>query len=563
MRWSSTFIPTLRDDPADAESVSHKLLVRAAFIRPLAAGLYSYLPLGRRTLSKIEGIIREELNAGGAQEFLLPVLHPADSARESGRSNEEARDIFRLRDRSGRDLCLGMSNRDIFVEIARKEIRSYKDLPQSWYQIQSGFCDEVKRKSGLLKYREFTTCESFSIDADPEGLDRSYKSLRDACCRIFDCCGLKVIIVTAGSTLSGSLSEAFFVQVDAGEDMVVSCACGYAASIEHATSGISRIDDTPACGQPRPVHTPGQKTIADIAEFLGVPPTHQIKSLVHVSEGKPVMFLVRGDHQLNESKATAASAAAQSLPATPDDIRRALGADAGSLGPVGAADIPIFADLALKGRQNLTCGANKDDYHLQGVTPDVHFRPAWVDLRTVEKGDACARCGNPLDFFMAAEVGTISKLGSQYSESMGAVILAADGRQNPVAMGSCKISVDRILSLAVELCHDANGIVWPPAIAPFVAVVTPISYQGEMKAAADRIYDELGKAGLDVLLDDRAERPGVKFKDADLIGVPYRIVIGAENLKQGKMELFTRAGSTKELLDPEQILPELRARLRR
>ena len=561
MRWSRTFIPTLRDDPADAESRSQKLLIRAGFLRPLAAGVFSCLPLGRRTLSKIARIIREEMNAAGAQEFLLPMIHPADLYPEPARRSESEEDMFRLRDRAGRDLCLSMTGQNVFMEIARKEIRSYKDLPQIWYQIQSGFRDQFMRKSGLLTLREFAMCESCSFDVDQEGLDRSYRTHHSIYCRILERCGLNATVVTAESDARGIRSEMFAVRAEAGKDLVVSCTCGYAASLDCATSKIPQIEDTPAPGDPKRVHTPNQKTIAEIAGFLKVPPTHQIKSLVYAADGTPVMFLVRGDHQLNESKTAAATAASQTLPATPDEIRSVFGADAGSLGPVGVEGVQIYADFSLQGRQSMTCGANSNDYHLQGVTPGVHFKPVWVDLRTVEKGDACVKCGGPLDLFTVAEVGKISKLGSRFSDSRDASILAADGRPSPVVRGIYEIGLDRILSLAVELRNDEDGIVWPTSIAPFTTIITPISYQGEVKAAADNVYDELVKAGLDVLLDDRGERPGVKFKDADLIGIPYRIVIGTEKLRLGKIELFERAGRTKELLNQDQIVPVLKARL--
>jgi prolyl-tRNA synthetase len=564
MRWSRTFIPTLRDDPTDAEFPSHKLLIRAAFIRQLAAGIYSYLPLGQRTMLKITNIIREEMNAAGAQEFFLPALHPADLWQETGRWIDMGDNMFRLKDRAGRDLCLGMTHEEVFTEIARKEVRSYKDLPQIWYQIQTKFRDEARPKSGLLRLRQFMMKDSYSFDVDREGLDRSYKIHHDAYCRIYARCGLKFVSVAASSgAMGGSQSEEFMVPMEAGEDFVVSCKCGYAANLERATSRIQQITDMPASGEPRQVHTPNQKTIAEIADFLKVSPTHQIKSLVYMVDEKPCLFLVRGDHQLNESKAMAALKTVHSRPAHPDEIPRIFGADAGSLGPVGLAGIPICADLELRGRQNLTCGANRNDYHLQGVTPDVHFKPTWADLRTVEEGEGCVQCGKPLDLYKAAEVGHIFKLGTRYSESMGAMVLTADGKQTPIIMGSYGIGLERIMSSAVELYHDADGIVWPASIAPFLAIVTPITYKGEMRAAADKLYDDLGKAGLDVLLDDREERPGVKFKDADLIGIPYRVVIGPEKLRQGKAELFERATRSAEVLDLDALIPALKVKLGR
>jgi prolyl-tRNA synthetase len=554
MRWSKTFIPTLRENPSDAEFPSHQLLIRGGFIRQLAAGIYSHLPLAQRTLLKIAKIIREELDAAGAQEFLLPALHPADLWQETGRWNDIGDDMFRLKDRSGRDLCLGMTHEEVFTEIARKEVRSYKDLPQIWYQIQTKFRDEPRPKSGLMRLRQFIMKDSYSFDVDWEGLDRSYQIHHDLYCRIFTRCGLKFVAVEASSgAMGGSQSQEFMVRMEAGEDFVVSCECGYAANLERAVSRLPKISDQPDGGEPREVHTPSQKTIAEIADFLKVPPSHQIKSLVYVVNDQPQLFLVRGDHQLNEAKVMAALKSMQVRPAHPDEIRQVFGAAAGSLGPVGVTQIPIYADFELRGRQNLTCGANKDDYHLQGVTPDVHFKPEWVHLRSVEAGEACVNCGKPLEVFKAVEVGHIFKLGTKYSESMGAMVLTADGKQTPIVMGSYGIGLERIMSSAVELYHDDDGIIWPLSIAPFSVILTPINYKDAVKAAADQLYLSLQEAGIDVLLDDRAERPGVKFKDADLIGIPYRVVMGAEKLKQGKVELFDRATKKTDLVDVSSV----------
>jgi prolyl-tRNA synthetase len=560
MRWSKTFIPTLRDNPADAEHPSHQLLIRGGFIRQLAAGIYSFLPLGQRTMLRIMNIVREEMDAAGAQEFFLPALHPADLWQETGRWTDMGENMFRLKDRASRDLCLGMTHEEIFTDIARKEIRSYKDLPQIWYQIQTKFRDEARPKSGLLRLREFIMKDSYSFDTDWEGLDRSYSLHHDAYCRIFTRCGLKFVAVEASSgAMGGSQSQEFMVRTDAGEDFVVSCECGYAANLERAASKIEKIADTPAPGAPREVHTPGQKTIAEISDFLRVPPTHQIKSLVYVVNDKPHLFLLRGDHQLNEAKVMAAVGTLKSRPAHPEEISAAFGAEAGSLGPVGVSNMPIYADFELQGRENLTCGANKNDYHLQGVTPGTHFQPIWADLRAIEKGEGCTQCGRPLDVYRAAEVGHIFKLGTKYSQSMGAMVLTADGKQTPVVMGSYGIGVERIMTSAIELFHDADGIIWPMSIAPYKVIITPVNYKDDIKAAADKLYAELNAAGIDTLLDDRAERPGVKFKDADLIGIPFRIVIGLEKLKQGKAELFERATRKTELVDFATLVSRIRS----
>jgi prolyl-tRNA synthetase len=559
MRWSGTFIPTLRDNPADAEFPSHQLLMRGGFIRQLAAGVYSYLPLGQRTMLKITAIVRQEMDATGAQEFLLPALHPADLWQETGRWSEMGDNMFRLRDRAGRDLCLGMTHEEVFTEIARREIRSYKDLPQIWYQIQTKFRDEPRPKSGLLRLRQFTMKDSYSFDLDLDGLERSYQTHHDAYVRILTRCGLEFVVVEASSgAMGGSASQEFMVRMEAGEDSVVGCGCGYSANLERATSRVPPVHDAPWDGAPREVHTPDRKTIAEITDFLHVPPESQIKSLVYVTGATPVLFLVRGDHQLNESKAMSALGTVQARPAYAEEIRSALGAEAGSLGPVGITGMPVYADLALQGRKNLTCGANRNDYHLQGVTPGVHFTPKWRDLRTVGAGEGCVRCGAPLSVYSAVEVGHIFKLGTKYSDLMGAHVLTADGSKSTILMGSYGIGLERIMSSAVELYHDSDGIVWPFSIAPFSVIVTPIAYKGEMREAADRLYAALQQAGWDTLLDDRAERPGVKFKDADLIGIPFRIVIGPENLKQGMVELFERARRSRQIVPIGEVVSKLK-----
>ena len=562
MRWSRTFIPTLRDNPADAESPSHQLLIRGGFIRQLTAGVYSYLPLGQRTMLKIIGIVREEFSKIGAQEFLLPVLHPADLLQETGRWDEMGQNVFRLKDRAGRDLCLGMTHEEMFTEIARREIRSYKDLPQIWYQIQTKLCDEVRLKAGFLRLRQYVMMDSYSLDVDWEGLDKNYQIHHDAYSRIITRCGLEFVAVETGSgAINAGGSHKFTVRTEAGESFVIACECGYAANLEEANSKLPKIDDEPSSGEPREVHTPNQTTIAEIANFLDVPPTHQIKSLVYIINDKPHLFLVRGDHRLNEAKAMAVVKTIQVRPAHPVEIREAFGSEAGSLGPVGVDNMPIYADLELQGRKNLTCGANRNDYHLQGVTPEVHFQPIWADLRTVEQGEACAKCGKPLEVYTAAEVGHILKIGTKYSESMGAMVLTAGGKQTPIVMGSYGIGIERIMCSAVELYHDKDGIIWPLPIAPFSVIVTPINYKNEMRATTDCLYAKLENAGVDVLLDDRAERPGVKFKDADLIGVPYRVVIGSENLKQSKVELFERTTKKTDLLDLDSVVPTISQKL--
>ncbi|MDA2927903.1 proline--tRNA ligase, partial [Acidobacteria bacterium AH-259-G07] len=503
MRWSKLFIPTLREIPAEAEAPSHQLLVRSGFIRQLSAGIYSYLPMARRTLLKIEHIIREEMDRIGAQEFYLPALQPAELWKETGRWTAMGENMFRLKDRTNREMCLGMTHEEVFTAIARHEIRSYRDLPQIWYQIQVKFRDELRPKSGLLRIRQFMMKDSYSFDLNPEGLDISYRLHDQAYRAIFDRCGLRYVVVEAESgAMGGSESQEFMVESEAGEDAVVTCKCGYAANLQRATSPVSEEKDEEGEFSPVEIHTPGQKTIQEVSDFLKIPKSQQMKSLVYIVESKPHLILLRGDHQLNEARLAHALGTDIFRPATAEEIRHVFGADPGSLGPVGLESIPILADMALKGRRNMVCGANKDDYHLKNVTPEKDFNPSYHDLRQVEPGDACARCGNPLRVTKTLEVGHIFKLGYKYSKSMGATVLTQKGKEVPIIMGSYGIGLERIMVAAAELYHDDDGMVWPRSIAPFQVVITllrPDHHQ--QREAAEMYYQELTHQGMDCLLD--------------------------------------------------------------
>ena len=546
MLWSKLFIPTLRETPAEAEVASHQLLLRAGYIRQLSAGIYSYLFLAERSLLKIIAIVRQEMDAIGAQEMLLPALHPAEVWQESGRWDIMGDDMFRLKDRFGRDMCLGMTHEEVMTIIARGELRSYKQLPQIWYQIQTKFRDEPRPKSGLMRVRQFIMKDSYTFDMDAAGLDVAYQKHYAAYCKIFDRCGLTYLPVEAHSgAMGGSQSHEFMVPSDAGEDFVVLCPqCGYKANLEKAGSRAT----TPAAADPagdlspEEFHTPGRKTIAEVSEFTGLPETSQMKSLVMVVDGKPMLALVRGDHQLSETKFSLVSGDPDFRPARPEEIREWFGAEAGSLGPVGVKNMPIVADNALEGRRNMIAGANKDDYHLRHVTPGEDFRAEYKDLRQVAAGDSCLNCAGALELRKAMEVGHIFKLGYRYSDAMGLRVLAADGKEVTPIMGSYGIGIERILTAAIELYHDKDGIVLPPAIAPFHVVVTPVNNADEaQREAAENIYRDCLRQGLDALLDDRDERPGVKFKDADLVGIPFRVVAG-KKLASGMVELVERHG---------------------
>jgi len=542
MLWSKLYIPTLRETPAEAEVASHQLLLRAGYIRQLSAGIYCYLFLAQRSLLKITAIVRQEMDAIGAQEFLLPALNPAEIWQESGRWDVMGDNMFRLKDRFGRDLCLGMTHEEVMSVLAR-ELRSYKQLPQIWYQIQTKFRDEPRPKSGLLRVRQFTMKDSYTFDMDATGLDVAYQKHYHAYCRIFDRCGLEYTVVEAHSgTMGGSQSHEFMVASEAGEDFVAVCrSCGYSANLEKAVSVPKASASDPAGDlTPEEFHTPGRKTIAEVAEFTGLPEASQMKSFVLVADGKPVLALVRGDHQVSETKLGAIVGDPQYRPARPEEIREWFGAEAGSLGPVGVKNIPIVADQALVGRHNMIAGANRDDYHLRNVTLGEDFEAEIHDFRQVAAGDACATCGAPLEIRKTVEIGHIFKLGYKYSESMGVRVQNEKGEDVTPIMGSYGIGIERILSAAVELYHDDDGMALPPSIAPFDVVITPVNVSDPAQSdAARRIYEDCRAAGLDVLFDDRDERPGVKFKDADLIGIPYRVTVG-KKLAGGKVELVPR-----------------------
>lgn len=573
-RWSQLFIPTLREAPADAEVASHKFLVRSGYIRQLGAGIYSYLFLGQRSILKIIDVIREEMNRIG-QEFLLPAIHPRELWEQSGRWQGMGDNMFRLKDRKGADLCLGMTHEEIMTDIARKELRSYKQLPQIWYQIQNKFRDEPRPKSGLIRVRQFTMKDSYSFDIDQAGLDASYQKHYDVYRKIFDRCGLKYAVVEAHSgAMGGSQSHEFMSMTDSGEDMVASCEkCGYAANLEKATSQLAPAEDLPGEGKPEEVHTPGMKTIEEVAKFLGVSPTQKIKTLALMQvepdkrhpgqqRTRPVIVLLRGDHSLNEAKLVTALDGKEFRPMHDEEIQRAFMSPAGYLGPVnvpalaaGAQQLGsvtqaiilealplMYADNALRGRKNLVSGANKENYHLKNVTPLRDFHPTeWVDLRNVSAGEGCPNCGEPLVVGRAMEIGHIFKLGTKYSKSMGASVLDKDGKEVMPIMGCYGIGVERILTAAIEQNNDADGFWLPPQIAPFDVVVVPTNVKDEpIMGAAEEIAQKLESAGFSVLLDDRDERAGVKFKDADLVGIPYRINVG-KKVTEGKVELVSRS----------------------
>jgi prolyl-tRNA synthetase len=560
MRWSKMHIPTLRDDPADAGAPSHRLLLRAGYIRQLMAGHYSLLPLGQRVRLKVIGIIREEMNAIGAQEILMPVMHPAELWIKSGRWELMGEEMFRLKDRRGADLALGMTHEEIVATLAT-ELESYRQLPQMWYQFQTKLRDEPRPKAGLMRTREFTMKDSYSFDLGPAELDVSFAAHRDAYARMFERLGIPAIPAEASNgTMGGSDSIEFVCPSPTGEDLIVRCPeCGYAANIERATSRPAEIEDsaerTVLRATPEPFATPGVRTIEDLAEQYQAPADRQIKTLVYFLDGVLTLVLMRGDHALHEQKLIDATGAVAIRPAQPEEIRDALGALPGSLGavgtvPPGPGDHPIIADEALRGRRGMYTGANVDDTHLRGVDVERDIAVGrWADLREVAAGDACVNCGHGLEVERGIEVGHIFKLGYKFSDTIGISVSGPDGKPVRPIMGSYGIGVERAMAAAVEVHHDAKGIVWPAAIAPFEVVVV-IAQQDDtaVAAAGEQVYQGLLAAGVDVIVDDRQVRAGVKFSDAELVGIPFRVTIGKRGLAAGTAELTDRAtGSTVQI----------------
>ncbi|MEM7092984.1 MAG: proline--tRNA ligase [Actinomycetota bacterium] len=552
MRWSQLFAPTLRDAPSDAEAVSHQLLLRAGFARQLHSGHYSMLPLGWKVHEKVADIIRLHMNAMGAQEFHLPAMHPARIWQQSGRWEVMGDEMFRLQDRKGADLAMGMTHEEIFAGLAA-EISSYKDLPQQWYQIQNKFRDEPRPKSGLLRVREFYMKDAYSFDLDESGLDASFDAYRDAYIQIFKHLSLPAVPVEASSgAMGGSGSNEFMVPSDAGEDDVVMCdECGYAANVERATSALPAIDDDAGPDAPEMFDTPGVRTIAALESFEGgAAADRQIKTMVMVADGEIVLALVRGDHNLNEQKFIDGLGAVNIRPASPDEAKKTLGAMPGSLGAVGIEGVRIVADHALVGRTNMTTGANVDDKHYRGVSVERDIAvDEWLDLRTVVVGEACPLCGSELKVIRCIEAGHIFKLGRQYAEVMGLFVLDGDGQKQVPIMGSYGIGVGRAMAAIIETHHDDNGVVWPVAVAPFEVAIVVVSLRDDASVeAAEAMYRELRQRGIDAVIDDRDARAGVKFSDVELIGIPYRITVGPKGVEAGVAELTTRIdGETTEV----------------
>ncbi|MBI2540768.1 MAG: proline--tRNA ligase [Deltaproteobacteria bacterium] len=556
MRWSNSFIPTLKENPADAEVVSHKLLVRAGMIRQVSRGIYDYLPLALRVIRRIEAIVREEMNRAGAQELLLPIASPAELWQESGRWEVYGKELVRFKDRHERDFCLGPTHEEVVTDLVRRVVRSYREIPVNLYQIQTKFRDEVRPRFGLMRGREFIMKDAYSFHADIEDCRREYDNMFQTYKRIFTRCGLKFRPVEADTgAIGGTLSHEFQVLADSGEDAIVSCnRCEYAANVTKAevkTERLSARNLKESSPPLKKVATPGKKSVAEVAGFLSLPPDRFIKTLIYkVDQGELVAVLVRGDHEVNELKLQAALDCPEATLASEAELEKATRLAPGFLGPIGLK-LRVVADRAIQGLRGAATGANEANYHYVEVDQERDFTPsAFADLRLAVAGDPCPRCDQgSLESYRGIEVGQVFCLGKKYSEQMGATYLDAEGREQPIEMGCYGIGISRLLAAAIEQNHDANGILWPMAIAPFHVLLLPINYQEKnLREVVDGLYDDLSKRGLELLLDDRDERPGVKFKDADLVGIPLRVTVGAKGLEKGCVELrWRREGKTAEI----------------
>jgi prolyl-tRNA synthetase len=562
MLFSRTLIPTMKENPAEAEAVSHRLLLRAGMIRKLASGIYNYLPLGLRVLRKVEQIVREEMNRAGAQEVLLPAVQPAELWQESGRWDVYGKELLRFMDRHEREYCFGPTHEEIITDLVRKEVHSYRQLPLNLYQIQVKFRDEIRPRFGLIRGREFIMKDAYSFDVDEAGAEACYQQMYDAYNRIFNRCGLNFKVVEADSgPIGGSFSHEFMVLADTGEDLLASCtACDYAANLEKAEVALEPGETGPPVGQaPEPVHTPNMRTVEEVATYLKVTPADISKTLIYETENGPVAVLIRGDHEVNEVKVKNLLGVTDLILASLIRVQELTGAEVGFAGPV-QLKLPIYADQAVIRMNAMVTGANRDNYHLKNVHPGRDLEiTAVADLRTITAQDACPRCGNDLAILRGIEVGHIFKLGFKYSKALGATYLDQEGKEQLICMGCYGIGVSRIVAAAIEQGHDDHGIIFPMALAPFQVGLIPIAVNDPaVWACVEQLYADLEAAGVEVLLDDRDERPGVKFKDCDLLGLPLRVVVGAKTLAQGAAEVRHRGAPDNIMVPLPDLIPYLK-----
>jgi prolyl-tRNA synthetase len=560
MRLSSGFVPTLKEEPSDAVMPSHKLMIRAGMVRPLAAGIYSFLPLGWKVAQKVMQIIREEMNAIGGQEFHLPALNPIELWEETGRLRDFGDVIFQLKNRP---FVLAPTHEEVICHIAKHHIKSYKDLPQIWYQIQTKFRNEPRPRSGVIRGRQFIMKDSYSLDASWEGLDRSYELHRQAYIKIYTRCGLKFFIVGASTgAMGGSASEEFMVESPYGEDTVVLCdRCGYSANTEIAQSNVPPAKRYPESKPLEEIYTPNVRTINELAQFLNVSTDILAKSLVYKHNGQPVLILMLGNDQLVEAKLLKALGGGEIAPMEPEELKKLTGANAGSIGPIGLKNFKIIADNRLKGANNLISGANKDDYHIANIDMERDVKvDGYFDLRKVEEGEPCINCGNPLRIVNAIEIGHIFKLGTKYSEAMKATFLDENGQEKPIIMGSYGIGVERIIACHIEQNHDENGIIWDKSIAPFLVHLISVNTEiPNVVQTAEKLYDKFNAEKIEVIYDDRTDvSPGFKFKDADLLGMPLQVIVSERNLKNNQVEIKIRRTGERILVNIDDVVAKVR-----
>lgn len=560
MRYSQTLLPTLKETPAEAEVVSHRLLLRAGFIRKLTAGIYSYLPIGLAAIRKVENIVREEMNRAGAQELLMPMVQPADMWRETGRYEKYGPELLRFRDRHDRESCLGPTHEEVITDIARKELHSYRNLPINLYQIQTKFRDEIRPRFGLMRGREFVMKDAYSFDVSDEAAGVSYMKMYEAYKKIFTRCGLSFRAVQADSgAIGGSFSHEFMVLADTGEDTIVVCKdCEYAANMEKAAVKLVEDGQAQALAELEKVETPGKRKVDTVCDFLSIEPKQLVKTMVYKADGKPVAVLVRGDRKVEEVKLKNLLGVADLELADNKEVFEATGVPTGYLGPVGIT-IRTVADQEVAVMQNFYVGGNKKNYHLKNVNFERDFQVESVaDLRQITTSDPCPECGGKLDTTEGIEVGHVFKLGTGYSESMNATFQDKDGKEKYFVMGCYGIGVSRVVAAAIEQNHDENGIIFPVPLAPYTVIIVNLGVNDEtINTAAETLYRDLQTAGLEVLIDDRDERPGFKFKDADLLGIPYRVTVGKGFLKHGTLEIKSRKDGTIQELTPEEAVRSL------
>lgn len=565
MRVTQIYAPTLREVPAEAELIGHQFMLRAGLMRRAASGVYTYLPLGVRVLQKIMSIIREELNKAGGQEVMLPIIQPAELWQESGRWNDYGDEMFRLKDRHDREFCLGPTHEEIVTALVRADVRSYKQLPLMLYQIQNKYRDEIRPRFGVIRSREFIMKDLYSFDRDEEGLDQSYQAMYDAYTRIFTRCGLETRPVEADTgAIGGDNSHEFMVLGDAGEDLVVYCQdCDYAANVEQAECAPYEAESGEMLSLEE-IATPNVTTIDKLVELLGIEGSRLIKTMIYLADDQPIAVLVSGDNNINEIKLKKVLKCENLVLADSRTIEEVTGAPVGFAGPIGL-EIPIVADYSVIGLVNAVAGANKKDAHIANVNINRDYKAAvTADIREAREGDKCVRCGGTLTSARGTEVGQVFKLGTRYSQTLKANFVDENGKEQPIIMGCYGIGVSRTMAAIIEQHHDEDGICWPVSVAPYHVIIVPVSYKDtEQREAAEKLYNELTQAGVEVILDDRDERPGVKFKDADLIGYPVRITVGPRQLKEGNVELYIRSSKTQVVIPISEVEQQVKSILNR